>query len=57
MQTTRPPEVAYYDLTEEELEEERRYCEELRERMLEAELRPSIHNFFGRRRRSTLRSF
>jgi hypothetical protein len=49
--------VAYYDLTEEEIEEERRYCDELRERMLEAELRPSIHNFFGRRRRSALRSF
>lgn len=50
----RPPEVAYYDLTPEEIEDERRYCDELRRRMLYAELHPSLTDFFRRRQTARL---
>lgn len=50
-----PPEAAYYDMTEEEKEEDRLYCEELVRRMLEAELRPPLWDFFRRRQNSQLR--
>jgi len=51
-----PAEARFYDMTPEEVEADRRYLDELVERMLYAELHPTLEDFFRRKLRSTMRN-